>query len=102
MDKGADCVIACLDAQNQARVALREPLSVVVREWNFLSISCIRVQVNANNERLAFDKARSRKRRRGWPSALSSNNNPPSRTMALVSKVMRPLAMRTIKVGEQL
>jgi hypothetical protein len=26
MDKGAECMVACLDAQKQARVCLREPL----------------------------------------------------------------------------
>jgi hypothetical protein len=29
MDKGADCMIACLDAQKQARVALLQPVGVV-------------------------------------------------------------------------
>jgi hypothetical protein len=35
MDKGADCVIACLDAQKQARVALLELLGVVAGERTF-------------------------------------------------------------------
>ena len=61
MDKGADCVIAGLDAQKQARVALLEPLGVVAGKRTFSSIACITVQVNANKERLVFHGARSAK-----------------------------------------
>ena len=58
MDKGADCVIACLDAQKQARVALLQPLGVVAGKRTFF-VDC--VQVNATKEKLAFDGARSAK-----------------------------------------
>jgi hypothetical protein len=35
MDKGADCMIACLDAQKQARVALLQPLGIRSRQVDF-------------------------------------------------------------------
>ena len=37
MDKGADCVIACLDGQKQARVALLQPLGVVAGKRTFFA-----------------------------------------------------------------
>ena len=40
MDKGADGVIACLDAQKQARVALREPLGIVAGKRTFV-VDCV-------------------------------------------------------------
>src|SRR5262249_42724443 len=94
MDVRAECMVACLDGKKQACIALLKPLGIVVRERTIFI-------VNGNRERVAFDRARSY-RRKIWPSGLSSSNTTPNRTTALVSKVMRPLAMRTIKDGEQL
>jgi hypothetical protein len=40
MDKGADCMIACLDAQKQARVALLQPVGVVAGKRTFF-VDCV-------------------------------------------------------------
>jgi hypothetical protein len=60
-DKGADCMIACHDAQKQARVPLLQPLGVVADKRTFF-VDCVHHGPSQREQRrLVFDGARSAK-----------------------------------------